>query len=231
MTKKHYILSGIFLFLALEILLITFADKPISQELRIIEAQNPGLIGFFRSYTDLGKSKWYLWPSGIAILVFSALLHMKLFSRQARMKLKRIGEKLLFFFLCIAASGIITDILKRLIGRARPVKLEQDGLYGFFPVVFESRFHSMPSGHATTAFALAFALAVLLPRWRVAFFALGVFLAVSRIMVNAHFLSDVLAGGVIAYLTTLLMQRLDAYHGMFLARDSIFPIDRKSRRR
>lgn len=232
MKHNRFLISLLLVSLTLIVVLIVFVDKPLSQELRVIEAQYPALIDFFRDSTDLGKSKWYLWPSGIGVIALSLCLHLNMFSKRLRTKLKAVGEKLFFFFICVAASGILTDVLKRLFGRTRPVKLDQEGIYGFFPLSFgEARFHSMPSGHATTGFALAFALAVLFPRGRWLFIALGIFLAISRVMVNAHFLSDILGGCLIAYLTVKAIRPPNAYNGMYPAYDSIFPIDRKAARK
>jgi membrane-associated phospholipid phosphatase len=51
-------------------------------------------------------------------------------------------------------SELITTVLKIAIGRARPVYTENAFTYNPFSV-FDYNFHSMPSGHTTSAFALS----------------------------------------------------------------------------
>ncbi len=73
---------------------------------------------------------------------------------------------------------------------------------GFFhwPCFGERGYHGFPSGHAATAFAVAAALAGWAPsrhRWWIVASASGV--GVSRIVLNAHFLSDVLGGALMGW--------------------------------
>ena len=97
-------------------------------------------------------------------------------------------------------------ILKWAIGRHRPHRGSPTddfhpfigGLRGLF---LEPNL-SMPSGDVTLAFALAAAVAWMLPRWRVAIFAWAALVALERLAENAHHLSDVLAGaalGLVAF--------------------------------
>ncbi len=229
MTHSYRITFIALLFVALEIALIAFVDRPLSEYLRTVDAQHPDLIRFFRSYTDLGKSKWYLWPSGIGVILCALLVRLKPLRPSLREGARRLGGALLFLFLCVGASGIITDIIKPVLGRTRPVMLKREGIYDFHPFSFDAAWNSLPSGHATTAFALAFILAVFFPRGRIAWIALAFALAISRVLVNAHFLSDVLAGGVVGYLTVMAAERLINHNGMFHIKYRIFPIDAKNR--
>jgi undecaprenyl-diphosphatase len=105
-----------------------------------------------------------------------------------------------------------------------------NGIYAFRPFTFHAAWNSLPSGHATTAFALAFALIVFFPRWRMILIALAVILAVSRTMVNAHFLSDVLAGGIVGWLTVYMLQRVFVKNGVTLAIEHIYPQNRKNQK-
>jgi undecaprenyl-diphosphatase len=212
-------------FIALEALLTGFVDRPLSEALRDLDTRHHALIDFFRDWTDFGKSKWYLWPSGIGIAACAVLLRKKILGQKARETARRIGDFLLFLFLCGATSGIVTDIIKPILGRARPVELAQMGLYGFQPFSFEARWNSLPSGHATSAFALAFAVTAFFPRLRIPAFLFAVAIALSRIMVNAHFLSDVIAGGAIAFLTFYVLQTPKSRNGIFHIENVIFPID------
>src|SRR5947209_14494468 len=55
----------------------------------------------------------------------------------------------------IIAGGIVTPLLKRAFGRARPI--QDEGAHSFHP--FSGTHESFPSGHATNAFAFASAIA------------------------------------------------------------------------
>ncbi len=70
--------------------------------------------------------------------------------------------------------------------------------------------HSFPSGHATTAFALATALAILYPRGRWLFYVVAVLVCVQRVFARAHYVSDVIAGATIGFvLCRLLMDAMN----------------------
>jgi undecaprenyl-diphosphatase len=197
-------------FAAFELILILFVDRPLSEYLRTVDAHDPAIIDFFRAYTDLGLAKWYEWPSGIVALACFAFSGGRVFSAKKRKLLQREGRIIGFFFACIALSGIVTDILKPLFGRARPVLLDRVHYYGFVPLSIHANYNSFPSGHATTAFALAFALIALWPRGRPWLIAFAVAIGVSRVMVNGHFLSDVFAGAAVGWLTVLGLHKLFA---------------------
>lgn len=77
------------------------------------------------------------------------------------------------------------------------------------PTVFESHCwadllppdqFSFPSGHTITAFSIAVTLSLFYPQWTAGVLFCAVSIAVSRVMLGLHFLSDVVAGGVIGAL-------------------------------
>jgi undecaprenyl-diphosphatase len=108
-------------------------------------------------------------------------------------------------FLAIAAPGLVVSIVKRIVGRARPLVANEDVfLYKFF--LWRVEYASFPSGHATTAFAAAVALGVLWPRLRPLFWAYAVVIALSRVIVTAHFPSDVAAGAIAGAVGALLVR-------------------------
>lgn len=225
MMPTRYLYLTAVLFVTLEAFLIGFVDRPLSEYLRTVDQNHHALIDFFRSYTDLAKSKVYLLVSSIGILLCALALRIKSVTTTC-VRVKDAGEKFFFFFACIAVSGLATDIIKMLIGRARPVELQSLGLYGIHPLSLAASWHSFPSGHATTAFALATSLAILFPRARYGFIICAIALAASRVMVNAHFLSDILAGAVVGVLTTLALKKLFNLNGIIHLVGCIFPIDK-----
>jgi undecaprenyl-diphosphatase len=105
---------------------------------------------------------------------------------------------------CLAAMGLaslVTSALKDAVDRLRP-PLEDAGIQaiGALPAT-----PSFPSGHASTAFAAAVALAVLAPRLRAPALALAAVVAVSRVYLGVHFWLDVLAGAALGALAGVLV--------------------------
>jgi len=82
--------------------------------------------------------------------------------------------------------------LKLLMGRPRPRLVPDASVFGGF-----AHGRAFPSGHASFAFMLAIIVSAWFPRWRLPAWLLAVWVAVSRVLVNAHFASDVIAGATI----------------------------------
>ena len=100
-----------------------------------------------------------------------------------------------YVFLAVSIPGLASDIVKPAIGRARPRLLfGPDPVYGFTGFGPRAAFWSMPSGHAVTAAALAFALSVVYPRFTALWIAGALLIGASRVLLGAHYLSDVLVG-------------------------------------
>jgi undecaprenyl-diphosphatase len=98
------------------------------------------------------------------------------------------------FVLVLAADGaadLLATLIKDATGRARPP------VHRLGAAVSSSSF---PSGHAATSFACATVLASFAPRLRLAFFALAVLIAFSRLYNGDHYPLDVLAGAALGAL-------------------------------
>ncbi len=101
---------------------------------------------------------------------------------------------------CAYSAGLAANGLKLLVERARPHSFNFHGgvwsTFGdWFPMVSAGSVgQSFPSGHTTTAAALAAALVWLYPRGWCLFPAMAVLVGCQRIQSGAHFLSDVLWG-------------------------------------
>lgn len=93
------------------------------------------------------------------------------------------------------AAGLLEFTIKHLVGRPRP------GLapFAILPVgpSFSSEFDSFPSGHATSAFAVATAFVRLYPRLRWPLYAFATCVALGRVYLDHHYCSDILAGVMI----------------------------------
>ena len=130
-----------------------------------------------------------------------------------RYKAKKIAwaDRVRFFFLSVAATGLAVIPLKLLFGKARPSKLFDDNLYGFqwFAAPDAYGLHGFPSGHTTTAFSVATALALIFPRFAPIFLTGAVIVGLSRIGVLYHYPSDVVAGAMLGTVLTLLLYNVD----------------------
>jgi len=83
--------------------------------------------------------------------------------------------------------------LKRACGRRRPCALEPHSWATLLP---PDQF-SFPSGHTITAFAMALSLGIFYPVMLLGLLFCAFSVALSRILLGMHFLSDVLAGAAI----------------------------------
>ena len=95
------------------------------------------------------------------------------------------------------AAGVVTPLLKRAFGRARPS--QNEGAHSLHLLTSSSHYESFPSGHATNVFAFATAVAGHYDNWIVPaiVYTLASGVAISRVNDRAHFPSDVLAGALI----------------------------------
>lgn len=132
--------------------------------------------------TEFGEAIWWLVPAGIVFVVAAA---------QKRHNLARWAFAVIA---AVGASGIIVNLLKMLIGKSRPKLLFTEGRLDFTPFSYGHEVNGFPSGHATTVAAAAVVLSVAFPRWRGVILPAAFLLALTRVAIHAHYLSDVCAG-------------------------------------
>ena len=84
----------------------------------------------------------------------------------------------------------------------------------FSPFKWTAEYASLPSGHATTAFAVVVAFGTLWPRGRTVLWVYALLIAVSRVVVTAHYPSDVLAAAAVGIVGALLVRRWFALRGL-----------------
>lgn len=193
--------------------LIAFADR--SLEIWMTGLEGP-MIGALRDITQIGNSRWYL--VGLPIVFAVALWLRQRAGGERALALDGVAGGAGFLFLAVALSGIVTNIFKLTIGRARPKLLDEAGVYGVSPFSLDHDYQSLPSGHATTLFALAAALGCLAPRWRTPLYLLASLLAVSRTAVGAHYPSDLVGGAMVGIGSVLLLRRFLADRGLLFRR-------------
>jgi lipid A 4'-phosphatase len=154
-------------------------DIPLAQALQNIDPVTHAIFGFI---TRLGEGGVYLVPLGL-LLFLAWLKHARLWVLRAA-----------FVFVALAVPGIVADIMKPVFGRARPVLLFRENLFGFTWGNPHANAWSFPSGHSVTVAALAVALYAIYPPAWPAYALLAFAVMASRIILDQHYLSDVIAG-------------------------------------
>lgn len=121
------------------------------------------------------------------------------------------AAKIIFVVLTAEVTGLVATILRILFGRTRPNNLDvPQGFYGIWHaghwIIGSAKFSAFPSGHAATAVGLAAAAWLLHRGWGAvaAVYALAVMW--SRIGLQCHHLSDVVASIVLAIPLAILLK-------------------------
>ena len=169
----------------------------------------------FTTLTQFGDSLYYFVPL-ILIWVFIKLLKTR------NKNLNTLSDICLFLFWNILISGLFTQILKHIIGRPRPTMLFEFNYNSLDFFNFESKFHSFPSGHSTTVFAVAFALFYLFPRLKNLWLIFAIVIALTRVIITEHFMSDIIAGAFIAYLVSIYLRKKFLVKGLLFIQESNF---------
>jgi membrane-associated phospholipid phosphatase len=108
----------------------------------------------------------------------------------------------LAMLIALALAGVTTRAIKITTGRARPsVKTEAQ----WNGPQFRSKFHAFPSGH--TASSTAFFVALFLARKKIGapLLLIPILIAISRLIVGAHYLSDVTFAAILGVICALLV--------------------------
>jgi len=144
--------------------------------------------------TDMGKERWRFWCWEFVSLSGDGVFWFILLPAVSYMRgeVKAMNELLTSTVsVCLAADLATIATLKMLVKRKRPPHHKTD-----------SRFvgpdkHSFPSGHATRTWALA---RILLPHYNVLYLSgWASLVGLSRISLGRHYVSDVIAGGLIGW--------------------------------
>jgi lipid A 4'-phosphatase len=215
------------LLLAVLLLSIAFIDRPVA---RFFHDSDPSLRQVFQFITQFGLSKGYL---VITAVLFATLRLAAFGARDADEPSARGGlaatlalyaRRALFVFVAVAASGLVADGIKLVFGRARPKLLFADNFYGFTWGAAQPDYWSFPSGHTVTVAALGVALYLLWPRGVALYLVVALLVAASRIIITAHYLSDVLIGAVIGGGIAWAVWRGFARAGLDLASPAAQPL-------
>ena len=157
-----------------------------------------------RLTTDYAKGARWLFG---AIFVLAATVVAQAVSG-AKPLLHETARGALAFLACLAVASAILHSIKLVFGRRRPRDELEHELYGFRFFHYDPQHDSFPSGHAMTIFCVAVVLSGAIPALALLWLLLALYLALTRAVLNSHFLSDVFIGiavGLIAARETLLL--------------------------
>lgn len=151
------------------------------------------LYKFFKLITKLGEGYFEL-----IIIIFLIIL---IYFNKNKLKIYRkyIFDIISLFFI----SSITVCILKRIFGRARPYVYSNPEIFKILDknILFNSKFHSFPSGHTITVWATIWFLSFFIKNKFIKFclFSTGTLVALSRIYLSYHWFSDVATSIVLSY--------------------------------
>jgi membrane-associated phospholipid phosphatase len=162
----------------------------------------PWLIDDAFEITDFGRSGWVLIPLG-TLIVMIALFASRTLDPMSRALLAVVVVRLGYLFIAVGLPGLVSTVVKRWIGRVRP---SEAGPFAYEPFSWRPEYASFPSGHATTAFAALVAFGLVFPRIRPVLWLYALLIAASRVIVSAHYPSDVIAGAAFGAFGALLVR-------------------------
>jgi membrane-associated phospholipid phosphatase len=153
--------------------------------------QDPALKQFAKWCSKLGEG-WVIAVAGIGLSLIFFLCHRP-----------QTAARIFFVALTSELVGLVVVILRLLFGRARPNNHEvPPGFYGLWHdghwIAGQFKFSSFPSGHAATAVGLVAAAWLLHRGWALALMPYALAVTWSRMALECHHLSDVLASTVLA---------------------------------
>lgn len=140
------------------------------------------------------------WPGHVIIGVIGAA---------AAYFLKRRDWLRIFIAMIVACAlaGAAARVIKISVGRARPSVTAHTGWNG---PRFSSKYHAFPSGH--TASSMAFFAVPCFARRRIgyAFLAIPLLIAASRVLLDAHYFSDVVFAAMVGVVSAMIVWRFVA---------------------
>jgi undecaprenyl-diphosphatase len=117
-----------------------------------------------------------------------------------------LGTRVQFLFFAVLVSALAGELIKWMVGRGRPFVGGESNAFNFAHFSGSDAYMSFPSGHANTAFALAFAVSAIWPQARPVMIVYAVSIALSRLVLLAHHPSDVVAGALVGVIGAMAVR-------------------------
>ncbi|MBO9354980.1 phosphatase PAP2 family protein [Bordetella petrii] len=176
------------------LLMSRWVDVPLT---RAIERYVPEQVNeVFEQIGDLGDSEGYI-LAGLLVYAVSLFGLRRGWACPVRAGFERLARYSMLLLATMSIGGLITLLLKKLVSRARPEVLLEQGWHGLGVPFAGDPYDSFPSSHTLTAFAVAAVIGEIAPRWRLPMLAVAAVVATSRVINRDHFLSDVTAAAFI----------------------------------
>ena len=167
----------------------------------------------FQHLNGFGESGWIFAVAAVVMLCALLARHRGL-GRLADAALGLLAGRAFFIIAANAVSGVLSLIVKSIVGRARPRLFDMVGPFHFDLFSLKSSLLSFPSGHAVTVLATATALAFMSRRIGALAGLAAILVCVARVVTGAHYPSDVLGGVALGLGTTILLRRAFAARGI-----------------
>jgi membrane-associated phospholipid phosphatase len=157
-----------------------------------------------RILTDFGKVAYVLGLLAAALIAIGLVIPLG--KGPSRTRLLHLGTQVQYLFFSVLASALMAELIKWVVGRGRPFVGGKANPFNFAPFNGTEAFSSFPSTHAVTSCALAFAVAAIWPKTRVAMVIYALLILASRLVLLAHHPSDVVAGGLVGVLGAMAVR-------------------------
>ena len=182
--------------------LMLVADVP---TISAMPARGTASLWPIRILTDFGKDEYVVWAAGLLLLLVVVVTPMLHGAR--RVSFAALEIRIAFIFLAVAVPNAAGEVLKGVIGRGRPFVGGSANAFNYQPFAWQGAYASLPSAHAITACALAFAVAAVWPRTRYVMAVYAVLILLSRLVLLAHHPSDVVAGGLVGVIGAMFVRQ------------------------
>jgi membrane-associated phospholipid phosphatase len=153
---------------------------------------------FALKVTDWAKGGPWI---GMAALIYVAVQTWIAFAAETPL-VRAISDYSLALLASFVAGSIVLHVIKIFLGRRRPRDEFEHGLYGFRYFTWQLQYDSFPSGHSMTIFCVAVVLSAAFPLLTPLWLVLAFGLSMTRAMLTAHFLADVMTGAAIGIIAT-----------------------------
>jgi len=224
-ARRRLARHSLWLMASLSTLIIVLMFLFDATEIALMPARGSPELWPVRIFTDFGKDEYVLWV--LAAMFVVAAVAYPLVQLRARPALARFAIRVEYFFFAVALPVFAAEAIKWTAGRGRPFVGGEANAFHFSHFAGNPAYYSFPSGHATTAFALAFAVSSVWPASRFAMALYAVMIVATRLVLGVHYPSDVVAGALIAGIGAMFVRYWFAARrlGFAIQRDgSIVPL-------
>lgn len=170
-----------------------YLDKAVILWIRNFRRDNFKIYPFFECVDPLINFTSH----GATLVIISILLYV--LGRYLNHRLYFLGRAM---FIGFVSAGIVVQVLKHIVGRARPRITDNTLLIG---PSLKGGYDSFPSGHTAVVFCLAYILSQQFPKYRILFYVFAFMVGFERVEDISHFPSDVLAGAIVGILIGKLL--------------------------